>query len=110
MQAVCSVLLSHSKSVTVTHLYLRSCKISDEQAQLLATVFYRVELLERLELINNDIHDSAIALVQALLGLPELKRVELQYNPISASAHGALDKKTHHTRQNTWGGGDVFWY
>ena len=92
MQALCSVLLSHSKSMI--KLYLCSCKISDEEAQLLATVLHRFKRFEVLDLRNNGIHDSVIAIADALLRLPQLNAVGLRDNPISASVREALDNKT----------------
>ena len=95
----------------MTKLYLHSCKISDEEAQLLATVLHALKRLERLWLSNNDIHDMAIALADALLGLPQLRVVNLEGNPISASVREALDKKTGHIWRQQWGGrGNVFHY
>ena len=109
MQALCSVLLSHSKSMTGLHL--ASCKISDEEAILLAAVLHRLKRLERLVVENNDIHDSgATAIAEALLGLSQLSFVDLVLNPISANVREALDKKTSHItwqRPEELGGGSM---
>ena len=107
MQALCSVLLRHSKSMT--SLLLDKCNISDDGAHLLATVVHRLKGLERFELNNNDIHDSAIGIAEAVLGLPELRVVKMLGNPISASVREALDKMTghilRHENRNRWGVG-----
>ena len=98
MQVLCSVLLSHCKSMT--DLFLDRCKISDKEAQLLAAVLYRLMRLELLFLHNNDIHDSGLAIAEALIGHTALGGVNLEGNPISASGCAALAefKKTN----NTW--------
>ena len=90
MQALYSVLFSHSKSIKL--LTLQSCKINDAEAQLLTTVLYRLKSLEVLNLYNNDIHDSGLTLAEAILGHTALRFVYLVDNPISASGRAALDK------------------
>ena len=94
----------------MTVVDLASCKISDNEAQLLATVLNRLKKLDGLYLNDNYIHDSAIAIAEALLGLPQLRRVHLQGNPIHASVYEALDKKTRHISRPGGGSLKVFCY
>lgn len=90
MQDLYSLLLSHSRSMTT--LCLSSCKILDEEACLLATVLQRLERLEQLHLDNNHIHDSTmLAIVNGLVGLTELRVLNLSNNPISAGGHETLE-------------------
>ena len=98
MQVLYTVLPRHSMSMT--QLWLLSCKISDEAAHLLATVLHRLKRLEVLSLSNNHIHDSVLAIAGAILGHTTLIYVDLTSNPISASGRAALDtfKKTN----NRW--------
>ena len=92
MQLLCLVLPSHSKSMI--RLVLDNCKVSDEEVQILTTVLHRLKRLDLLSLEGNDIHESGLAIAEAMLGHTTSCdiAVNLQGNPISASGHKALDE------------------
>lgn len=101
MQVMCFVLSSHSKSMTA--LYLHSCEISDEKAQFLTAVLHRLKRLDLLDLRYNDIHNSGIAIAEALLKHTDTGvYLYLTDNPISASGRAALTEFEKKNKPMYW--------